>query len=279
MTDTATPWLQTLIDSLVSPQVSPLGEALPKFPSAEMQQNTTGLSAEAALRAAHAFYSDVDRETMALGRELGPTTRVLDFGFSWGRISRTLMEKISVRNLYGIDVDPSFSELTRTLFDSDHFQVCTPFPPTDLQESSFDLVIFYSVFSHLSESGCTEWMREFARIVKPGGVVIWTTRHDSFFEFCEWARDQGDAVSGYVHGLGGLFPDIDDARRRYAAGEIVHASSHDVSGGGPRDASFYGETWIPEQYARRAYAEHFDLATICFDGTKYDQASFVFQRK
>jgi hypothetical protein len=100
-------WLETLIRSLDSAQTSPLGETLPRFPSVEMQQNTTGLSAEAALRQAHAFYSDVDRETRALGRELGPATRVLDFGFGWGRISRTFMEKISIENLYGVDVDPA----------------------------------------------------------------------------------------------------------------------------------------------------------------------------
>ncbi len=278
-TTTTSAWLETLIKSLDSAQTSPLGEALPKFPSVEMQQNTTGLSAEAALRQAHAFYSDVDRETKALGRELGPTTRVLDFGFGWGRISRTFMEKISVDNLYGVDVDPAFAEMTRTLFDSDHFDVCAPFPPTRFEDGSFDLVIAYSVFSHLSEKACADWMGEFARIVKPGGVVAWTTRHDSFFDFCAWAAKQGDAASGYVQALGKLFPDLNDVRRRYRAGEIVHASSDGVGGGGPRDASFYGETWIPPQYARSAYAEHFKLAASCFDGTKYDQACFVFQRK
>ncbi|MBP6749008.1 MAG: class I SAM-dependent methyltransferase [Xanthomonadaceae bacterium] len=273
------PWLQTLIRSLDSAQRSPLGEPLPKFPSVEMQQNTTGLSAEAALRQAHAFYSDVDRETQALDRGLDAKTRVLDFGFGWGRISRTFMEKISIENLYGVDVDPSFVEMTRALFDSDHFDVCAPFPPTRFEDGSFDLVIAYSVFSHLSEKACAEWMREFARIVKPGGIVAWTTRHDSFFDFCQWAKDQGDAASDYIQALGALFPDLDDARLRYRNGEIVHGASEGVGGGGPRDASFYGETWIPPEYARKAYAEHFTLAASCFDGSKYDQACLVFQRK
>lgn len=272
-------WLQTLIRSLDATEVSPLGETLPRFPSTQMQENTTGLSSEAALRQAHAFYTDVDREMQAIGRPLGPDTRMLDFGFGWGRISRTFMEKVSIRNLYGVDVDPSFTEMTRSLFDSDHFQTCAPFPPIPFDDASFDLVISYSVFSHLSERACADWMREFARLVRPGGVVAWTTRHDSFFGFCEWARAQGASTSSYIQALGALFPDIDDARRRYAAGEIVHASSDGVGGGGPRDSSFYGETWIPEAYARSAYAEHFDLVAVCHDGSKYDQACFVFQRK
>ncbi len=272
-------WLDTLIRSLDTEQRSPLGEPLPRFPTKQMQENTTGLSAEAALRQAHAFYSDVAQESAAAGRPLGPDTRMLDFGFGWGRISRTFMEKVSVRNIHGVDVDPSFAEMTRTLFDSDQFEHCNSFPPTRFEDGSFDLVVAYSVFSHLSERACADWMREFARIVKPGGIVAWTTRHDTFFDFCRWAREQGDAASGYIQALGALFPDLEDARRRYRAGEIVHASSEGVGGGGPRDSSFYGETWIPEAYARRAYAEHFSLVACRFDGSRYDQACFVFQRR
>ena len=53
------PWLDTLLASLDSPQHTPLGERLPAFPSEQLQANTTGLSREAALRQAFAFYPDV----------------------------------------------------------------------------------------------------------------------------------------------------------------------------------------------------------------------------
>ena len=272
-------WLDVLIESLSAVRHSPLGETLPKFPSVEMQQNTTGLSAEAALRQAHAFYRDVDHACESIGRGMRPETRVLDFGYGWGRISRVFMEKVSVDNIYGVDVDPSFAAMTADLFGSDHFGVCAPFPPTAFADASFDMVIAYSVFSHLSEQACTQWMGEFARLVRPGGIVAWTTRHESFFDFCRWAADQGDTTSGYIQALGKLFPDLDDARRRYRNGELVHATSEGVGGGGPRDVSFYGETWIPERYARERFAEHFSLVGGYFDGAKYDQACFVFQRR
>lgn len=274
-----TPWLKTLIASLTTPQTSPLGERLPAFPTEEMQTNTTGLSAEAALRQAYAFYDDVRHAMRALGIEPSAETRALDFGFGWGRISRVFMEAISVRNIYGADVDPSFAEMTRALFDSDNFDVCAPFPPTAFAPASFDLVYAYSVFSHLSEQASLDWMREFARIVKPGGIVAWTTRHASFFEFCGWARDQGDQVSGYIQAIGRLFPDLDDVRARHARGEFIHASSPGVSGGGPRDETFYGETWIPLEYARTGFGDDFRLVAAYFDGSRYDQACYVFQRR
>jgi 2-polyprenyl-3-methyl-5-hydroxy-6-metoxy-1,4-benzoquinol methylase len=271
-------WLDVLIRSLSSQQYSPLGEVLPQFPSEEMQANTTGLSAEATLRQAYAFYADVDRATRSIGKEMGPSTKVLDFGFGWGRISRTFMEKISLQNIYGVDVDPSFVDMTRELFKSDNFEVCDPYPPTRYETAGFDLVVAYSVFSHLSEKACNDWMREFARIVKPGGVVAWTTRHDSFLDFCRWAREQGDAVSGYLHALGQLFPDVEEPRKRYRSGQIVHVTSEGVGGGSARGTGFYGETWIPEKYARERFADNFRLVGSFFDAKKYDQSCFVFQR-
>lgn len=58
----------------------------------------------------------------------------------------------------------------------------------------------------------------------------------------------------------------------------MHGSSQGVSGGGPRDASFYGETWIPEAYARKGFGTSLEFVSGYFDGTKYDQACFVLRK-
>lgn len=272
-------WIEVLIRSLNSAQLSPVGERLPGFPPEELQRNTTGLSSEAALKQAHAFYENVVNAAGQTGLVLDDETKALDFGFGWGRISRVFMERLKASNIYGLDVDQSFVDITQKLFDSNNFRLCTPFPPTSFPPAAFDLVFSYSVFSHLSEAACKSWMEEFARLLKPGGLVAFTTRHDSFFDFCAWAKTQDASESPYIHALGQLFPDLDAPRAAYRAGEIVHASSSGVGGGGPRDASFYGETWIPEQYARREFGQHFEFVAGYFDGSKYDQACFVLKRK
>ena len=188
------------------------------------------------------------------------------------------MREVPRAGIHGIDVDPEFVELTRGLFDSTQFHLCPAFPPSEFAAGSFDLVFAYSVFSHLSEDAAQAWMREFHRILRPGGVVAFTTRHDSFFDYCAWAAT-AETDNAYTRALGRLFPDLEDARARYRAGQIVHASSSGVDGGGPRNSTFYGETWIPEAYARTAFGPGFEFVAGYFDGTRYDQATFVLKKK
>jgi hypothetical protein len=81
-----------------------------------------------------------------------------------------------------------------------------------------------------------------------GGVVAVTTRSRSFLAYCE--SFAANARAGpYFKVLSTMFPDFDEARRRYDAGEFLYAA---LGGGGVHDSSFYGEAFIPEAYARRA---------------------------
>jgi hypothetical protein len=50
-----------------------------------------------------------------------------------------------------------------------------------------------------------------------------------------------------------------EARARYDRGEIVFKSSEALGGGGPRNESFYGETFIPAEYAARAWLPEMEL--------------------
>ena len=109
------------------------------------------------------------------------TSRLLDFGVGWGRVARLFLNETRLENIYGIDVDPAFVEMTARMFRTTNFSVCQPFPPTP-RPGTFDLIVAYSVFSHLSEPGFNAWLDEFARLLRPGGHVAFTTRHESFFD-------------------------------------------------------------------------------------------------
>ena len=63
--------------------------------------------------------------------------------------------------------------------------------------------------------------------------------------------------------LASLFDDWDAARDTLRRGEFLHVAA---SGGGVRDASFYGESFIPRSYVERVYGEWFEIIRCATDG-------------
>ena len=55
-------------------------------------------------------------------------------------------------------------------------------PPLPLESDMFHFVYVLSVFTHLSEKNCMLWIRELRRVLKPGGVLIFTTKGESLIE-------------------------------------------------------------------------------------------------
>jgi SAM-dependent methyltransferase len=263
-------WTELVVSSIGQARTSPWGDPLPAFPDSILQANTTGLSGEAAIRQAGAFHDDVTAVLAAVRAPLLVRQKVLDFGCGWGRIGRMFIQ--------GLDVDPEFVELCRRLFGTDNFHVCAPHPPSLFAASEFHLIVTYSVFSHLSEDAVRGWLLEFHRLLKPGGFVAFTTRHESFLQYVDWARDARE-TDDYTQALGRLFGDTAIPRAALARGEFVHATSPGVSGGGVRDETFYGETWIPAAYLVREFGSLFELVGTCFDSARYDQVAYILRKR
>jgi SAM-dependent methyltransferase len=256
---------------------SPHGDPLPAFPPAELQVATTSLSGRAAMLQAFAFYDEILESAAACGVRWSGA-KVLDFGTGWGRIARLFLREVRLADLYGIDVDPAFAKLTGELFGSRNFTPCRPLPPTEFAPATFTAVSAYSVFSHLAPAVADRWMEEFARIVRPGGLVAFTTRDVTFLDYCEELSRSPDAT-GYAAALGKLFADLPAQRSAWARGEFVFGTSTGVSGGGPRDESFYGEAFIPPAYVRARYSKDFELVADRFDPARHDQRSYVLRRR
>ena len=64
---------------------------------------------------------------------------------------------------------------------SEHFDINKLSPPLDYENDFFSLVYARSVFTHLSEELQIEWMKEFARIIKKGGYLYFTTHGENTF--------------------------------------------------------------------------------------------------
>jgi SAM-dependent methyltransferase len=270
-------WFNMVCESYKSPPVTYRGMELPGFPPDSIQINTTGQAGKDTLGEAFVFYQDCAETFAALGKPISKNDKLLDFGVGWGRIARFFLRELPLENIYGVDVMGDFVDICKKTFRSNNFYVTTPFPPTVLPDGAFDFVVGYSVFSHLSEKACGEWMREFHRVTKPGALVALTTRGRPFFDYCASLRGKGH--EGYLDALSRMFDNVDEARARYDRGEFVHSNAKGVTGGGAMTSEFYGETFVPEQYARKGYADMFILERFLFDPTRQTHPIMFFRRK
>jgi SAM-dependent methyltransferase len=134
------------------------------------------------------------------GRELEEFDAVLDFGCGCGRVMRR-WAGISGPSFYGSDYNPKFIEWCRENLPFAQFEVNGLAPPLPFADGQFDLVYALSVFTHLTEPLQHQWITELRRVIKPGGLILFSTRGDAWawkLEPEERARyDQGEVVIRY----------------------------------------------------------------------------------
>jgi SAM-dependent methyltransferase len=239
-------WLDLLRRAASGERVEVDGRLLPPPPDAQLQINTVGNSGPGAMDEAWAFATECLARFRASPLFKDEHKTLLDFGTGWARIARCFLRDVRAENIIGVDVSPELVAVCQANFPGPRFLCCDPMPPLPLGDASVDFVVGYSVFSHLSEAACRAWMAEFARVLKPGGMVALTTRGRWFFDYAASLTDPSD----YVQSLSKMFPDFSEAKARYDRGEFVHSNMAGVTGGGVLDGSFYGETFIPERFAR-----------------------------
>ncbi|MCW2704238.1 MAG: hypothetical protein JWQ37_2233 [Blastococcus sp.] len=130
---------------------------------------------------------DVDRARGILTGLGLPTTwdRVLDFGCGAGRLSQALAEHAD--EVVGLDVSPPMLETARALDRSDGRCSFVLGEDPDLRafpDGSFDLVYTERVLQHLPRPVLENYLAEFVRVLRPGGVAylhcttrpMWTPR-------------------------------------------------------------------------------------------------------
>ncbi len=267
-------WLQVLIGSLREPVAREV--RLPGFPPESLQRQFVGSAGADSLREAFQFYRTVKSYYARERRPLAADDRVLDFGCGWGRMVRLFLKDVRAANVVGVDVDPDVVRLCNTTFPYGTFQVVPPVPPTDLPEMHFDLAYAYSVFSHLNEATHLRWVRELARVLKPGGFLVVTTQGRAFIDFCANLRRQGTLETLWHEALARSFADRDAALAAYDRGEFLHEPT---GGGDHRPSSFYGETLIPRGYVEREWSRHLALVDFRDDPTWLPQALIVMRKR
>lgn len=108
------------------------------------------------------------------------TLSVGEWGCGVGRIIRH-MRPINPRieRCIGMDYDPRMVAWCSQHIPGVEFVRNHLMPPTTIRDGYFDAVYCFSVLTHLSESAHHAWVAEMRRMIRPGGLFLFTTMGDS----------------------------------------------------------------------------------------------------
>jgi SAM-dependent methyltransferase len=112
--------------------------------------------------------------------EIKAGVKILEWGCGPGRIIRQLAALLqgSGASLFGCDYNIDSVQWCSKAIPGVTFARNDLQPPLPFADNSFDVLYSSSVFTHLSEEMHYAWLKENARVLKPGGLLVFTTQGD-----------------------------------------------------------------------------------------------------
>lgn len=133
----------------------------------------------------------------AIRRRRDPATvgRLLDWGCGCGRVTSFFLKYLPAADLHACDIDPEAIAWCRENLSSGRFSVIDSLPPTPYPDSHFEVVISYSVLTHLTQEHQRRWLGEIERVLAPGGLFLATVHGDFAASFTPDSRIGQDLAS------------------------------------------------------------------------------------
>ena len=204
---------------------------------------------------------------------LQASTKVLDFGMGWGRLYRVMLNHVSPTCLIGADIDPMCVQLCTEAMPYGTFVQNAISAPLQFPDGALDIVYAYSVFSHLAPEVAHGWLVDFRRVLRSGGLVVFTTLKPAHLGV--WRHQLSSGVPDFSTCLERVGFDHDAWSERAQRGEALYLP---IGGGDLRDSTFYGETVIAEPGAAKLAAESGLEMRVFEEGPDLPQSFVVFQR-
>ncbi len=113
------------------------------------------------------------------GVAMGELGAILDFGCGCGRVARW-WDELSGPKVFGCDYDGALTEWCRRNLPFLTVKTNASFPPLPFRRESFDFIYAISLFTHLDAEAQDGWMADVRRVLKPGGLVLFTVHGERF---------------------------------------------------------------------------------------------------
>lgn len=112
------------------------------------------------------------------GKEISGFEAILDFGCGCGRIARH-WRNLNKVEIFGTDINPELIKWSRKNLAFTRFSKIGQDSSLDYTDNRFDFIYAVAVFGHFREEFQEYWMNELRRVLKPGGLLLITTKGES----------------------------------------------------------------------------------------------------
>ena len=106
--------------------------------------------------------------------------RILDFGCGCGRVLYHLQSLARRSEIFGCDYNPMLVTWARKCIPLAKIELNALGPPLPFSSDMFDLIYAFSTFTHWTVELQKEWISELTRILKPNGLLVFTTHGDRY---------------------------------------------------------------------------------------------------
>lgn len=146
-------------------------ETVPHVPEPALQKRWSGAHGLTLLSRSLAFYRHLRSMQSSHGTGRSATTRILDFGCGWGRLTRFSCRDVDPGCLHACDTSEELLQICRR----SHLPAVihqVDRAPDHLPERDFDLAYSFSAFTDLSGEAAAASLRALHGSLKPGGLLI-----------------------------------------------------------------------------------------------------------
>ena len=168
---------------------------------------------------------------------------IVDWGCGSGRVARHIIRELNPdQHFMGFDIDKSAIEWANVNI-APLFKQSRMDPPLDIDSAAVDILLAYSVLTHLSLNDMRKWISEAARIVKKGGYFIFTILSDTAL------------VNLMPYAETSIITEYSD-KGIYDTQENDQLESMGVSG------DYYRNVWLREDFIRSEMQEFFEVVAV-----------------